>query len=85
MDSGDEITFGVVSADGNGPVLTENLTIKLSLKDIPRASPVFFPITIAYRECEVLDFAAPIIEDLVMSYRNTDPVVIYFAFDAAPC
>ena len=85
MDSGDEITFGVVSADGNGPVLTENLTIKLSLKDIPLASPVFFPITIAYRECEVLDFAAPIIEDLVMSYRNTDPVVIYFAFDAAPC
>lgn len=37
MNLGDEITLKVVSAAGNGPVLTENLTIKLSMRDVPRA------------------------------------------------
>ena len=47
--------------------------------------PLFVPISVSYRECDVVDYKAPKIDDLTFTYQSFDPVVVYFDFDQQPC
>ena len=85
LENGDKITLRVESAPGNGPIITERLTVKINLRQIPSVEPVFIPVSVSYRECEVVEYKAPKIDDFTFAYQSFDPVVIYFNFDQSPC
>lgn len=83
--NGDNLTLKVKSAAGNGPVITESLIIKVYLRQIEGAEPLLIPIDVSYRECEVVEYLAPMIVDQVFTYQSFDPLVIYFDFNQGSC
>lgn len=85
LENGDPITLRVDSAPGNGSIITEYFTIKINLRQISQVDALFIPISISYRECDVVEYKAPKIDDLSFTYQSFDPVVIFFNFDESPC
>ena len=81
MRRGDELRFKVNSAAGNGPVITEKFIILIYLDLISKAQPKLLPISVSYRECEVIEYVPPKIDNQEFSYQRFDPVVIFFAFE----
>ena len=75
----------VKSALGNGPIITENLMIRLSMYQINGAQSVMVPMSVSYRECEVVEYTTPKIEDLEFTYQSFDPLAIFFDFDQGSC
>ena len=85
MRRGDELVFKVTSAAGNGPVITEKFIILIYLNLISKAQPKLLPISVSYRECEVIEYVPPKIDNQEFSYQRFDPVVIFFAFEQSSC
>lgn len=85
LEKGDLITLNLKSAAGNGPIITENYTIKLFLRQIEGAQPYLLPITVSYRECEVVEYEAPQVADQTFLYQSPAPLVLYFSFDQGDC
>ena len=43
------------------------------------------PMSVSYRECEVVEYTTPKIEDLEFTYQSFDPLAIFFDFDQGSC
>ena len=59
--------------------------IRLSMYQINGAQSVMVPMSVSYRECEVVEYTTPKIEDLEFTYQSFDPLAIFFDFDQGSC
>ena len=66
--NGDTLTLRIDESSKDGPVIAVDLMVKVYLKQVSGASPLYVPITISYRECRVKEFKAPVIVDQTFTY-----------------